>query len=300
MSVSMRRSGIVVLVSAGLLVSPFLGSAVAEHAATIAVPVASAKPVKGQTADAPRLQSVVNFRDLAGTGEGYQAQGSHHLNKGVFYRSNALTPNDADLATLDGLHLSSVFDLRSADEIAQKADRMPAGAAYVNIPIFSGNLSTGMPSFTSPDAARKFMQDINKSFVTDAGERGKFADLLTQLAEQQGPAVFHCTAGKDRTGWTAYLLQSIARVSDADIMSDYLLSNDYLAASNAATLAQIKAAKGEQAAAIYAPLLGVDRTYLQAGIDQLTADYGSVDKYLKDGLGLNGHTIEQLRHKLIQ
>ncbi|WP_051177905.1 tyrosine-protein phosphatase [Nocardia concava] len=287
------------MISAGLLASPFLGSVVADHS-VMSVPSAAAKPDKGQSADAPHLASVVNFRDLAGTGQGYQAQGSHQLNKGVFYRSNALTPNDADLATLNSLHLSSVFDLRSADEIAQKADRVPAGAAYVNIPIFSGNLSSGMPAFKSPDEARKFMQDINKSFVTDAGERGKFADLLTQLADQQGPAVFHCTAGKDRTGWAAYLLQSIARVDDATIMSDYLLSNDYLSASNAATLAQIRAAKGEAAAAIYAPLLGVDRAYLQAGIDQLVADYGSVDKYLKDGLGLNGHTIEQLRHKLIQ
>ncbi|MVU83369.1 protein-tyrosine-phosphatase [Nocardia sp. ET3-3] len=288
------------MISAGLLASPFLGSVAADHSALLAVPAASAKPNKEQVADAPRLASVVNFRDVAGTGQGYPAQGSHHLNKGVFYRSNALTPNDADLATLNALHLSTVFDLRSSDEIAQKGDRVPAGAKYENISIFSGNLSTGVPSFTSPDDARKFMRDINKSFVSDAGERGKFADLLTQLADQQGPAVFHCTAGKDRTGWASYLLLSLARVDDATIMSDYLLSNDYLAVSNAATLAQIKAAKGEAAAAVYAPLLGVDRTYLQAGIDQLVADYGSVDKYLKDGLGLNGHTIEQLRHKLTQ
>ncbi|GAB2510826.1 tyrosine/lipid phosphatase LipA [Nocardia heshunensis] len=288
------------MISAGLLASPLLGSVVAEHSAMLGMPVASAKPHHEQRVDAPRLSSVVNFRDLAGTGEGYRGQGNHHLNKGVFYRSNALTPNDADLATLNGLHLGSVFDLRSADEIAQKADRMPAGAAYVNIPIFAGNLSSSTPNFTSPDDAKKFMQDINRSFVTDAGERGKFAQLLTQLADQDGPAVFHCTAGKDRTGWTAFLLQSIARVDDSTIMSDYLLSNDYLAATNSATLAQISKAKGAAAAAIYAPLLGVDSSYLQAGIDQLNTQYGSVEKYLKDGLGLKGKTIEQLRDKLIK
>ncbi|MGW4243261.1 tyrosine-protein phosphatase [Nocardia sp. NPDC004722] len=299
MSVSVRRSGIVVMIAAGLLASPLVGSVVADSA-TLGMPVASAKPHSEQRADAPRLSSVVNFRDLAGTGEGYRGQGNHHLNKGVFYRSNALTPNDADLATLNALHLSSVFDLRSADEIAQKADRVPTGATYVNVPILGGNLSTGMPSFTSPDAAKKFMQDLNKSFVTDAGERGKFAELLTQLADQDGPSVFHCTAGKDRTGWTAFLLQSIARVDDATIMSDYLLSNDYLAAANSATLAQITAAKGAAAAAVYAPLLGVDRSYLQAGIDQINSQYGSVEKYLKDGLGLKGKTIEQLRDKLIK
>ncbi|MFE3195116.1 tyrosine-protein phosphatase [Nocardia sp. NPDC059240] len=299
MSVSVRRSGIVVMIAAGLLASPMVGSVVADSA-MLGMPVASAKPHHEQGADAPRLASVVNFRDLAGTGEGYRGQGNHHLNKGVFYRSNALTPNDADLATLNGLHLGSVFDLRSADEIAQKADRVPAGAAYVNIPILGGNLSSSTPNLTSPDVAKKFMQDLNRSFVADAGERGKFAELLTQLADQDGPAVFHCTAGKDRTGWTAFLLQSIARVDSSTIMSDYLLSNDYLAATNSATLAQIKAAKGDAAAAIYAPLLGVDRSYLQAGIDQLDSQYGSVEKYLKEGLGLKGKTIEQLRDKLIK
>ncbi|MET8427575.1 tyrosine-protein phosphatase [Nocardia sp. NPDC004860] len=298
MSVSWRRSAVVVALSAGLLASPLLGNVV--DAQLSALPAATAKPKADQAADAPRLASVDNFRDVAGTGAGYDAQGSHHVDKGVFYRSNALTPNDSDLATLNGLHLSSVFDLRSSSEIAAKQDRVPAGAAYVNIPILGGDLSSAVAKLKSPDDAANFMRDINRLFVTGTDERAGFANLLTQLAGQDGPAVFHCTAGKDRTGWAAYLLLSIAGVDSDTIMNDYLLTNQYSAASIAATLAQIKAAKGDAAAALYQPLLGVDRSYLQAGIDQLTATYGSVDKYLKDGLGLKGQTIEQLKHKLIQ
>ncbi|MFE3259833.1 tyrosine-protein phosphatase [Nocardia sp. NPDC059091] len=298
MSVSWRRSAVVVALSAGLLASPLLGNVV--DAQLSALPAATAKPKTDQAADAPRLASVDNFRDVAGTGAGYDAQGSHHVNKGVFYRSNALTPNDSDLATLNGLHLSSVFDLRSSSEIAAKQDRVPTGAMYVNIPILGGDLSSAVAKLKSPDDAANFMRDINRLFVTGADERAGFANLLTQLAGQDGPAVFHCTAGKDRTGWAAYLLLSIAGVDSDTIMNDYLLTNQYSAASIAATLAQIKAAKGDAAAALYQPLLGVDRSYLQAGIDQLTATYGSVDKYLKDGLGLKGQTIEQLKHKLIQ
>ncbi|MFE3225209.1 tyrosine-protein phosphatase [Nocardia sp. NPDC059228] len=298
MSVSWRRSAVVVALSVGLLASPLLGNVV--DAQLSALPAATAEPKSDQAADAPRLASVDNFRDVAGTGAGYDAQGSHHVNKGVFYRSNALTPNDSDLATLNGLHLSSVFDLRSSSEIAAKQDRVPAGAAYVNIPILGGDLSGAVAKLKSPDDAANFMRDINRLFVTGADERAGFANLLTQLAGQDGPAILHCTAGKDRTGWAAYLLLSIAGVDSDTIMNDYLLTNQYSAASIAATLAQIKAAKGDAAAALYQPLLGVDRSYLQAGIDQLTATYGSVDKYLKDGLGLKGQTIEQLKHKLIQ
>ncbi|MFJ9370618.1 tyrosine-protein phosphatase [Nocardia sp. NPDC101769] len=298
MSVSWRRSAAVVALSAGLLASPLLGNLVDTQLS--ALPAATAKPKTDQAADAPRLASVDNFRDVAGTGAGYDAQGGHHVDKGVFYRSNALTPNDSDLATLNGLHLSSVFDLRSSSEIAAEQDRVPTGATYVNIPILGGDLSSAVANLKSPEDAVNFMRDINRLFVTGAGERAGFANLLTQLAGQDGPAVFHCTAGKDRTGWAAYLLLSIAGVDSDTIMNDYLLTNQYSAASIAATLARIKAAKGDAAAALYQPLLGVDRSYLQAGIDQLTATYGSVDKYLKDGLGLKGQTIEQLKHKLIQ
>ncbi|MEU1207521.1 tyrosine-protein phosphatase [Nocardia sp. NPDC005825] len=298
MSVSWRRTAVVVALSGGLLVSPLLGNLAGGELS--ALPAAVAKPSQNQVADAPRLASVDNFRDVAGTGAGYDAQGSHHVNKGVFYRSNALTPNDADLATLTGLHLGTAFDLRTSGEIAAKPDRLPSGTSYVNISILSGDLSGSMGNLTSPEAAREAMRSLNRQFVTGAYERARFADLLTQLADQQGPAVFHCTAGKDRTGWTSYLLLSLAGVDQQTIMNDYLLTNEYSAKSIAATLAQITAAKGAGAAAVYQPLLGVEASFLQAGIDQLTADYGSVDKYLKDGLGLKGQTIEQLKHKLIQ
>lgn len=297
MSVSWRRTAVVLALSGGLLAGPLLGNIAGGELS--ALPAAVAKP-SAAVADAPRLAGVDNFRDVAGTGAGYDAQGSHHVNKGVFYRSNALAPNDADLATLDGLHLAGVYDLRTSGEIATKPDRVPAGASYTNISILSGDVSGGMGNLTSPEAAREAMRAINRQFVTGSFERARFADLLTQLADQQGPAVFHCTAGKDRTGWTSYLLLSLAGVDQRTIMNDYLLTNEYSAKSITATLAQITAAKGAAAAAIYQPLLGVEASFLQAGIDQLVADYGSVDKYLKDGLGLKGQTIEQLKHKLIQ
>ncbi|NKS98780.1 hypothetical protein GS498_20380 [Rhodococcus hoagii] len=149
-----------------------------------------------------------------------------------------------------------------------------------------------------PDDARRFMQDMNRSFVTDPAARAGFAQLLTDLANTAGPQVYHCTAGKDRTGWTSALLQSIAGVSGADIMSDYLLTNEYTAASMERTYEGIKASRGQAVADIYRPLLGVDAGYLQAGLDELAAKYGSVQNYLLDGLDLSPVTIAKLRIKL--
>lgn len=247
------------------------------------------------TVETPRLATVDNFRDVAGPG--YRTPFGH-MRTGVFYRANAITPGDADLATLEGLKLSAVYDLRTPEEVAQKADRLPAGPEYVHIPILSGDLAAGVAQLRTPDDARRFMQDMNRSFVTDHAARAGFAQLLTDLANTPGPQVYHCTAGKDRTGWTSALLQTLAGVSGDDVMSDYLLTNEYTAASMERTYEGIKAGQGQGIADVYRPLLGVDASYLQAGLDELAAKYGTVQNYLLDGLGLSPVTLAKLRIKL--
>ncbi|GAA4477753.1 tyrosine-protein phosphatase [Rhodococcus olei] len=286
----------------------FTGSAGLAAAEPVPVPVLAGLLESGSAglgssapvADAPRLASVDNFRDVAGTGAGYARAHGGHVAKGVFYRSNAIAPNDADLATLAGLGLTVAYDLRSAAEIAKKQDRLPDGVAYVNIPILSGNVNEAeiVASIHTPEDAREMMRTANRTFVTGEVERAGFGKLLTELANTDGRQVFHCTAGKDRTGWTSYLLLSIAGVAPEAIMDDYLLTNEYAAESISATLAHIEQGQGPEMAAKIAPLLGVERSYLQAGIDQLTATYGTVANYLTAGLGLSAQTVAVLERKL--
>ncbi|MFD3742913.1 tyrosine-protein phosphatase [Nocardia sp. NPDC058633] len=292
MSLSTRRAAAVLALGGGLLISPLSGAAVAAPGPVLAGPA--------RIADAPRLASADNFRDIAGTGAGYPAQGSHRLNKGVIYRSNALTLSDADLATLDGLRPAEVIDMRNDDEIAAAPDRVPAGASYVNIQILAGDLAEQAGKLRSPEEARQLLCSFNREFVTSPDARDGMARTLTRIADQPGPVVFHCTAGKDRTGWATYLLQSIVGVDSDTIMRDYLLTNEYSAASIEATVAHIAATRGPEAAVVIRPLLGVDRSYLEAGITQLTSDYGTVDKYLRDGLGLRPQVVSALRAKLIK
>jgi protein tyrosine/serine phosphatase len=221
------------------------------------------------------------------------------MRAGVFYRSNALTPSPADLATLNGLGIKAIFDLRTPAEIAATPDTLLTGATYNNIDII-GSTTSGSNittvSITSAANAIALMQETNRAFVSDAGMRGQLGVLFNELAGVDGAALFHCTAGKDRTGWTAAVLQSIAGVDDATIMSNYLATNDYTAARIKATLAAMPPAM----AAIYAPMIGVDASYLQAGLDQVTAQYGTMDNYLKQGLGLSQETIYVLRGKMVE
>lgn len=262
---------------------------------TLAVSAAHA----ADTLNTPRLAGMDNFRDVAGTTTAYHTSHDGVMRGGVFYRSNALTPTAGDLAVLNGLGISDVFDLRTPSEIAATPDTLPAGARYTNIDIIGSTTSganiTDM-AFTSAAQARAMMEETNRAFVSDAGMRGEFTQLFNELASADGAAVFHCTAGKDRTGWTAAVLQSIAGVDDATIMQNYLATNDYTAARMAATLAHMPPSM----AAIYAPLIGVDASYVQAGLDQVTAEYGSMDNYLKQGLGLSQETIYVLRGKMVR
>lgn len=246
----------------------------------------------------PVLSGIDNFRDVAGTTTAYSTRHGGTMRGGVFYRSNALTPAGSDLAVLNSLNISNVFDLRTPAEIAGTPDTLPAGARYTNINII-GTASSDSFMPTSAAAARSMLQNMNRTFVTDSGVRSRFAQLFRDLASSEDAALFHCTAGKDRTGWTAAVLQTLAGVDSATVMSDYLATNTYTAARVSATLAQMNKLS-PAAAAIYAPLLGVEASYLQAGLDQVTASYGTMDNYLKEGLGLDQATIYVLRGKLVK
>jgi protein-tyrosine phosphatase len=249
----------------------------------------------------PILTSVDNFRDVAGIaavygGTGYSNTTSNNgvMRTGVYYRSNALTLNATDLKTVSKFGISQVLDLRTPFEIASKPDVIPEGAKWVNINILgSSNVTL---TLTSPAASVSFMQGMNRAFVTDASERSQLRTVFLDLAQGNGAALFHCTAGKDRTGWVGAVLESIAGVSSATIMKDYLASNSYSAKSISATLSALPASYR----AVYAPLLGVEASFLQAGLDQVVASYGSMNAYLTKGLGLTQADIYVLRAKMVE
>ncbi|RON69689.1 tyrosine-protein phosphatase [Pseudomonas fluorescens] len=265
----------------------------------LSLSIAAAHAAESVPLDTSRLQSIDNFRDIAGLTTAYSTAHDGTMRSGVFYRSNALTPSAADLATLNRLGIKAIYDLRTPSEIAATPDTMLTGATYENIDII-GATSSGANitniSFHSAADAIAMMEQTNRAFVSDAGMRGQFGKLFNELASVDAAQLFHCTAGKDRTGWTAAVLQSIAGLDNATIMANYLATNDYTAARVAATLKAMPASM----ASIYAPLLGVQASYLQAGLDEVTAQYGSMDNYLKQGLGLSQETIYVLRGKLVE
>ncbi|MGC5165841.1 tyrosine-protein phosphatase [Luteimicrobium sp. DT211] len=239
-----------------------------------------------------RLDGTVNFRDLGG----YRTADGQWVAMGKVYRADALTAlSDADLAELRRLDIRTDVDLRTADERTTAPDRVPAGAKYVVADVLGGSVTSSFNP-TTPDAAAQLMVDGEKTMVSSSTGKAAYTELFDDVERRPGALVFHCSAGKDRTGWGSAALLTTLGVPATTVQSDYLLSNVYRADANAAALASMPAA----AAAVYKPLLDVRPEYLQSGFDDVSTTFGSWNAYLSKGLdqGLFDRAI--LRARLLQ
>ncbi|HEY3410911.1 MAG TPA: tyrosine-protein phosphatase [Propionicimonas sp.] len=267
--------------------------------ALVGVPVSSSvaqipAAVPAVAAPAPTLASIWNFRDVAGAGVPL-SHGATMIT-GVVYRSGQLKGlSNADAATLVGLGITDIYDLRSATAAKASPDPVPSGVTYHRIDVFAGH-STSYKGRTAA-GARAYMRAMNRAFVTDSRQRSRIAQALRAISRADGRVLIHCAAGKDRTGWLSAMLQSIAGATRATIKGEYLLSNTYrkdLIDSKVAAARKISATR----AAIVGELEVLRPSYLEAGLDKAVAKYGSLHKYWTKGLKLSATTIATLRAKL--
>lgn len=158
------------------------------------------------------LSDTPNFRDLGG----YATDNGGATRFGVFYRSacpNSLS--DPDKQLLKELNLTTAVDLRGGGNADEKqAGFVADGITVYNIPIGGGN-------------APKYAVDCPKGYMEIIDNQPAMADVFKTLADCDGAAVFHCFAGKDRTGVVAAVLLMTAGVSEVDIVADYTLTYAY-------------------------------------------------------------------------
>ena len=120
--------------------------------------------------------------------------------------------------------------------------------------------------------------------------------VRTVVDPTRTPVLFHCTAGKDRTGWAATILLLAAGVDEAGALDEFLAVNPAVRETFAPLLQQLAAAGGDPE--LLRPMLEVRAEYLQAALDTMHEQFGSFDGYLRDGLGLGDVEIEALRRTL--
>jgi protein-tyrosine phosphatase len=237
------------------------------------------------------LASDPNFRDAGG----YRTTTGQWVRMGLIYRSAALTLSPADLATVEHLGIRYDYDLRTPQEETADPDVVPSHAIRVPLSVL-GPTEPSLNAATQP-AAITLIESIEREFITLPSAKSAYHALFTDLADHDGTSVYHCSAGKDRTGWASAVLLTILGVPQKTVMADYLLSNRYYLDSPA--VQQELAAMPTAQAAVYRLLLQVAPDYLEAGFAQVKASYGSMDRYLSKGLHLSAETIARLRTKLL-
>lgn len=167
------------------------------------------------------LEGAFNFRDLGG----YATADGRVVRRGRLYRSDTLhrlTPGD--LERLRGLDLRTVVDLRAADELEQHGAGRLAGHEVVvhNLPMFDDTRSLGFEGVTAEDAVGKLAALYVQMVERGGGSLARTVELLAEPGAL--PAVFHCMAGKDRTGIVAGLLLDTLGVPDDVIAADYAIT----------------------------------------------------------------------------
>ncbi len=136
----------------------------------------------------------------------------------------------------------------------------------------------------------------------------QYAKMLERVAEANSrPALVHCTAGKDRTGLAVTILFWVVGVPTETIFADYLLTNDFNAQRNKLMLARLRehlaSTLGKAGETIdLSPMVSLTsarRIYLQAAVDTIMADYGSINNFLRHGLGVSKKKQLQLKEELL-
>ncbi|HEY3549234.1 MAG TPA: tyrosine-protein phosphatase [Propionicimonas sp.] len=267
-------------------------------ASASAKPSASASPTLKSPPPAASLQlsSITNFRDVAG--EGLALPGGKQMATGVVYRSATLKGLSAkDAKELRKAGVGEVIDLRTDYVAAQSPDPAIKGVAHHVVNIFAVTRTTSV-RYRTVAAAQAHMRQMNVDFVDVAAQRRKIAQALTLIAAADAPVLFHCTEGKDRSGWISALLQLTAGASRAEVTTEYLKSNDFRAELIDAAYRAKLTSSGRTAADVERALMKVRSDYLGAGLDELKARYGDIDGYLSKGLGLSAAAVQRLRDRL--
>jgi len=260
---------------------------------------------------APPLAAVPNLRDAGGLA----AADGARVRTGLVYRSGQLDRlDDGALERFAGLGVATVVDLRTEAERSAGPDRLPAGVELVVANVL-GDHGHAVPAqlprlIRSPQdveravadgVVQRLFEQTYREFVTLPSAREAYALLFRRIADAEpgtGPLLFHCTAGKDRTGWGAATLLMLLGVPDEAVMEDFMLS-DELALRAFRPLVDAFAAGGGDPAALR-PILGVDPAYLRAGIDHLRHLHGTVEAWFADGLGLGDDVQARLRERLLE
>jgi protein-tyrosine phosphatase len=189
---------------------------------------------------------------------------------------------------------------------------MPAGAERVSLDVFADAvkadpllidtlLENPLEANARVGGGRMdgIMARAYEGFVSLPSARRAYARLFASLADAGNlPALFHCTAGKDRTGWAAAALLTLLGVPGETVVEDYLVSNEYMLPHYRGLMERFVAAGGEPG--IVDAIFGVKRSFIEAAFAEVERGHGTIEGYFSDALQVDAEAQEAIRAVLLE
>jgi protein-tyrosine phosphatase len=236
------------------------------------------------------LAGASNFRDLGG----YLAVDGRSVRWRRIFRSNHLGHlTEDDIRIVRGLGVKSAFDFRGVQERAAAACVVKEIAVHslpIEPTVVAALRAKLQARALSSSDALEIMRESYRGYVHL--NTHSFRELFAHLLDDTAPLVIHCTAGKDRTGFACALILHALGVPDQVISEDYLLTNRFYHRDPDASPdlpADVRQAIGS-----------VEASFLAAGFDAINAQYGDLESYFSDGLGLGTPERNELRARYLQ
>ncbi len=235
------------------------------------------------------LSGASNFRDLGG----YKAQDGRTVRWRRIFRSDHLAAlTEQDTRQLADIGVSRALDFRGeAERTAQAYDipsiRYHALSIEPTVVQRAKDMAQAGQQMTAPIAVG-LMQDTYRAFVSNNAQQ--YTQLFEHLLDADAPLVFHCTAGKDRTGFAAALILTSLGVPRDVVMEDYLLTNRFYRRPNTIV------GYGSTSEDVLNVIWRVQEEFLDAAFETVDADFGGLDAYLEKQLGVG----EKERTRLAQ
>ncbi|MFD2307942.1 tyrosine-protein phosphatase [Enterococcus termitis] len=251
------------------------------------------------------MVTITNFRDIGGI----ENKAGKKIKTDIFLRSGELSKlTKEDEQRLEkNYRLGKIIDLRSELEVEERPDMSVPRSEYIHIDILEDIQDEGASiedfvKIGSPEKSASYMEklyaDIALNVTAQKGYNKFFEEILA--LDKQESILFHCFAGKDRTGIAAALVLETLGAPREAIYADYLLTNELRKKENAMILEQAK--KSQLADANLEALhvaLNVDSSYLDNFYQTVDAQYGDISTYLKQAIGLDKLATEALNNRFL-
>jgi protein-tyrosine phosphatase len=240
-----------------------------------------------------RLEGVPNFRDLGGlpTNDG------RFTRRGVLYRSSGLEElTGRDVRHLiDDIGLSTVIDLRSPDDCEPAIPLLGTRVRVINLPIVRSGLSTDLERPMGPhgrvDVALIYRMFMEMSIPA-------IREIVEELTSGATPALFHCSAGKDRTGVVAAIILRAVGVTPEAVVADFVETESVLDEIVAYMLR--RPAYADVVLRLPPGTMDADPSFMSDFLDGVEDTYGGIPSWLTQHAGVSASSIAMLEGVLVE